>query len=128
MKNQSNEPSDSANADKSKAKAPAQNAERQSGTKPADNRPMAREGDAQRKEQGARHEPTNQPGKTMPRVDDRPEQPRKDDRGDSKTPGAVLPNRGTPNYGDAEPNDPRKLDVDAGTGGRTGSADRSNRS
>ncbi len=131
MKNQPNNPTGGANADKSQNKAPAPNAERQTGnTKPADSRNPGREGvDAPRNEQGNRNEPTNKPGKPMPRVDDHPEPKRKDDRTDSQqAPGAALPNRGTPGYGDTEPNDPRKLDVDAGTGGRAGSGDRSNRS
>lgn len=130
MKNRSNQPVGDANADKGRTQGQNPNAERSSGTRPADNRSTAREGaDASRDEKGNRQEPANPSGQSNLRVDDRPEQPqRRDDRSGPQAPGAPLPNRRTPNYGDAEPNDPRKLDVDAGTGGRTGSSDRTNRS
>lgn len=140
MKNQPNEQAGGASANKGGQKAP--NSELESGTKSTEKRSPGREGmDAPRNEQGNRgaagnrNEQGNEPGKQPnvpakpgPQYDDRPDHVRQDERGTQQAPGSALPNRGTPNYGDAEPNDPRKLDVDAGTGGRAGSGDRSNRS
>lgn len=48
--------------------------------------------------------------------------------GDVERPGSALPKSGStnkpgaPSYGDQEPNDPRRLDVDAGTGARKSSS------
>lgn len=92
-----------------------------SGTKPAgENRPQGRDGvDAPRTEQ-------NRPaGKPAPQYDDRPAQQR-GGSGDSKNPAAPLPNNPkTPNYGDQEDNDPRRLDVDASNQAQAGDKKRS---
>lgn len=77
-----------------------------------------REGvDAPRSEHG------HQSGKNPPRYDDRPGE----QRGGSDDAQPNTPQR-TPNYGDKEPGDPRRLDVDAGTGGRnpSGGGERTN--
>lgn len=70
-----------------------------------------------------RNEHGNQSGKNPPRYDDRPGQ----QRGGSDDAQPNAPQR-TPNYGDKEPGDPRRLDVDAGTGGRnpSGGGERTN--
>ncbi len=91
-----------------------------SGTKPAgDNRPQGREGvDAPRTEQ-------NRPaGKPAPHYDDRPSEHR-GGSGDTKNPAAPLPNPKTPNYGDQEDNDPRRLEVDGSDKSRAGDKTRS---
>jgi len=132
MKNQPNEQAGGSSASKGQQK---------DSNAGENTRNPGREGsEAQRNEQGNRGDSGNrneqgtetakQPNsssKPGAQFDDRPNPGRKDDRKDSKAPGGALPSSGTPSYGDKEPGDPRKLDVDAGTGGRTGSSDRTNR-
>lgn len=85
-----------------------------------------REGvDAPRTEQGHQSGKKEQGAKAPPRYDDRPNQQR-GGTDDTQSPGSALPKSGTPNYGDQEPGDPRRLDVDAGTGGRSTSTERKN--
>lgn len=77
------------------------------------------EQDRERNVDAPRNESGNQSGKNPPRYDDRPGQ----QRGGTDDAQANTPQRsGVPNYGDKEPGDPRRLDVDAGTGGRDTSA------
>jgi hypothetical protein len=69
----------------------------------------------------------------MPQYDDRPGQG-STTSGGTQRPGTTnpttpsSPGTATPGYGDQEPGDPRRLDVDAGKGGRSQSGDTTNRS
>lgn len=87
--------------------------------------PDQRRGEQEREKNvdAPRNEFGNQSGKNPPRYDDRPGQ----QRGGSDDAQPNAPQR-TPNYGDKEPGDPRRLDVDAGTGGRnpSGGGERTN--
>ena len=79
---------------------------------------------------GASNAQTQKPTEgRAPQYDDRPDQVGRETGsteapGKTRTPGVGNP----PGYGDKEPGDPRRLDVDAGTGGRPQSGDASNRS
>jgi hypothetical protein len=111
--NEQNRPNDPKNAPRSGDQGAAKNP---SGTKPAgENRPQSREGvDAPRTEQ-------NRPaGKPAPHYDDRPGQQRGGGSAESQDPNAPLPNTKTPNYGDKEPGDPRRLDVESAGREKTG--------